>query len=50
MSDLENRVAIGLDWETSRQDFLKTAAWTGATLATMGIGGFGVAVHGRGNA
>src|SRR5215210_7333709 len=45
MSGLENRVAIGLDRETSRQDFLKTAAWTGAALGAMGIGGFGVAVR-----
>jgi hypothetical protein len=45
MSGLENRVTIGLDRETSRQDFLKTAAWTGAALAAMGIGGFGVAVR-----
>src|SRR5215210_8948810 len=44
MSGLENRVAIGLDREPSRQDFLKTAAWTGAALSAMGVGGFGVAV------
>jgi Ferritin-like domain len=35
---------VGIDREQSRRDFLKTAAWTGAALSAMGIGGFGVAV------
>jgi hypothetical protein len=45
MSEVESRVPIGLDGETSRRNFLKTAAWTGAALSAMGIGGFGVAVR-----
>ena len=45
MSEVESRVPIGLDRETSRRNFLKTAAWTGAALSAMGIGGFGVAVR-----
>ena len=45
MSEVESRVPIGLDQETSRRNFLKTAAWTGAALSAMGIGGFGVAVR-----
>ena len=45
MSGVESRVPIGLDRETSRRNFLKTAAWTGAALSAMGIGGFGVAVR-----
>ena len=49
MSGVESRVPIGLDRETSRRNFLKTAAWTGAAFSAMGIGGFGVAVRqGRG--
>ena len=44
MSGVESRVPIGLDRETSRRNFLKTAAWTGAAFSAMGIGGFGVAV------
>ena len=35
---------IAVDRETSRRNFLKTAAWTGAAISAMGIGGFGVAV------
>ena len=35
---------VGVDREYSRRNFLKTAAWTGAALSAMGIGGFGVAV------
>lgn len=46
MSGVESRIPIGLDRETSRRSFLKTAAWTGAALSAMGIGGFGVAVRG----
>jgi len=34
-----------MDREVSRRNFLKTAAWTGATFTAMGIGGFGVAVR-----
>jgi len=34
-----------MDREVSRRNFLKTAAWTGATFSAMGIGGFGVAVR-----
>lgn len=45
MSEVESRVPIGLDRETSRRNFLETAAWTGAALSAMGIGGFGVAVR-----
>src|SRR5215211_2622338 len=45
MSEVESRVPIGLDRETSRRNFLKTVAWTGAALSAMGIGGFGVAVR-----
>jgi len=45
MSELESRIPIGLDRETSRRNFLKTAAWTGAAFSAMGIGGFGVAVR-----
>jgi nitrous oxide reductase len=44
MSGVESRTLVGLDQETSRRNFLKTAAWTGAALSAMGIGGFGVAV------
>ena len=45
MSEVDSRVPIGLDRETSRRNFLKTAAWTGAAFSAMGIGGFGVAVR-----
>jgi hypothetical protein len=45
MSGVESRVPIGIDGESSRRNFLKTAAWTGAALSAMGIGGFGVAVR-----
>ena len=45
MNEVESRVPIGLDRETSRRNFLKTAAWTGAAFSAMGIGGFGVAVR-----
>jgi hypothetical protein len=45
MSGVESRVPIGFDRETSRRNFLKTAAWTGAAFSAMGIGGFGVAVR-----
>ena len=41
----ESRVAVWIDRETSRRNFLKTAAWTGAAISAMGIGGFGVAVQ-----
>ena len=41
----ESRVAIGIDRETSRRNFLKTAAWAGAAISAMGIGGFGVAIR-----
>jgi hypothetical protein len=45
MSGVESRIPIiGTDREVSRQNFLKTAAWTGAAISAMGIGGFGVAV------
>ena len=43
MSGVESRGPIFLDRETSRRNFLKTAAWTGAALSAMGIGGFGLA-------
>ena len=45
MSEVESRGLIGFDQETSRRNFLKTAAWAGAALSAAGIGGFGVAVR-----
>lgn len=45
MSEVESRGPIAFDRETSRRDFLKTAAWAGAALSAAGIGGFGVAVN-----
>jgi len=45
MSEVESRGPIAFDRETSRRDFLKTAAWAGAALSAAGIGGFGVAVR-----
>src|ERR671917_2108852 len=45
MSEVESRILVGMDREVSRQNFLKTAAWTGAAFSAMGIGGFGVAVR-----
>src|ERR671917_2449026 len=45
MSEVESRIPLGMDQELSRRNFLKTAAWTGAALSAMGIGGFGVAVR-----
>ena len=45
MSGTDNRVAVGIDREYSRRNFLKTAAWAGAAFSAMGIGGFGVAVR-----
>lgn len=45
MSGVEDRIPIGMDREVSRRNFLKTAAWTGAAVSAMGIGGFGVAVR-----
>jgi hypothetical protein len=45
MGGAESRGPIALDQETSRRDFLKTVAWTGAALSAVGIGGFGVAVN-----
>ncbi len=45
MSEVESRGLIALDRESSRRDFLKTAAWAGAALSAAGIGGFGVAVR-----
>ena len=49
MDGVESRGLIALDRETSRRNFLKTAAWAGAALSAAGIGGFGVAVN-RANA
>ena len=43
MSEVESRGLIAFDRETSRRNFLKTAAWTGAALSAMGIGGFSLA-------
>ena len=45
MSEVESRIPLVMDRETSRRNFLKTAAWTGAAFSAMGIGGFGVAVR-----
>src|SRR4028118_156589 len=40
MSEVESRGLIAFDRETSRRNFLKTAAWPGAARSAMGIGGF----------
>jgi hypothetical protein len=45
MRGVESRDSVGIDRESSRRNFLKTAAWTGAALSAMGVGGFGVAVR-----
>jgi hypothetical protein len=46
MSGTESRISpVAIDREYSRRNFLKTAAWTGAAISAMGIGGFGVAVR-----
>ena len=45
MSGAESRLPVWEDRETSRRNFLKTAAWAGAAISAMGIGGFGVAVR-----
>jgi hypothetical protein len=46
MSGAEGRIGpVGIDRDVSRRNFLKTAAWTGAAISAMGIGGFGVAVR-----
>ena len=43
MSGVEGRVGpVSIDREYSRRNFLKTAAWTGAALSAMGIGGVAV--------
>ncbi len=43
MSEVDGRGLIGLDRDISRRNFLKTAAWTGAALSAMGVGGFTLA-------
>src|SRR5918998_5723451 len=43
MTEVEGRGPIAIDRETSRRNFLKTAAWTGAALSAMGFGGFSLA-------
>ena len=45
MSTPESRTPVEVSREYSRRNFLKTAAWTGAALSAMGIGGFSVAVR-----
>ena len=45
MRGVESRSLVGIDRETSRRNFLKTAAFTGAALSAAGITGFGVAVR-----
>ena len=45
MSGAESGLPVWEDRETSRRNFLKTAAWAGAAISAMGIGGFGVAVR-----
>ena len=45
MRGVESRGLVGIDRETSRRNFLKTAAFTGAALSAAGITGFGVAVR-----
>ena len=44
MSGVESRVPIGIDGETSRRNFLKTAAWTGAALFVAYALGMGLMV------
>ena len=44
MNGMESRSLVSIDQDTSRRNFLKTAAWAGAALSAAGIGGFGVAV------
>ena len=39
MGEVEGRGLVALDRETSRRDFLKTAAWASAALAAAGFGG-----------
>src|SRR4028119_810990 len=43
MSEVEVGGLVAFDRATSRRNFLKTAAWTGAALSAMGIGGFSLA-------
>jgi hypothetical protein len=44
MSEAEGRGGlVGIDRETSRRNFLKTAGWATAAISAAGIGGFGVA-------
>jgi hypothetical protein len=44
MSEVEGRGGlVGIDRETSRRNFLKTAGWATAAISAAGIGGFGVA-------
>ncbi len=46
MSEAEGRIdLVGIDRETSRRNFLKTAAWTTAAVSAAGVGGFGVAAR-----
>ena len=44
MSEAEGRGGlVGIDRETSRRNFLKTAGWATAAISAAGIGGFGIA-------
>lgn len=44
MSEVEGRGGlVGIDRETSRRNFLKTAGWATAAISAAGIGGFGIA-------
>ena len=46
MSEAEGRIdLVGSDRETSRRNFLKTAAWATAAVSAAGVGGFGVAAR-----
>jgi hypothetical protein len=46
MSEEGSRIdLVGIDRETSRRNFLKTAAWATAAVSAAGVGGFGVAAR-----
>jgi hypothetical protein len=45
MSEVEGRGLVAFDRETSRRNFLKTAAWASAALSAAGIGGLSFAAR-----
>lgn len=45
MSEVQGAGAAGVGREVSRRNFLKTAAWAGAALSAVGIGGVGFATR-----